>query len=76
MRRFLLVGALCAILGLTAAACKRPVPGSGYGTCTAAGCAAAATTAAAQASATATATAGAADRRSDLRAEDGRSAER
>jgi peptidoglycan-associated lipoprotein len=25
MRRFLLVGALCAILGLTAAACKRPV---------------------------------------------------
>ena len=26
MRRFLLVGALCAILGLTAAACKRPVP--------------------------------------------------
>lgn len=26
MRRVLLVGALCAILGLTAAACKRPVP--------------------------------------------------
>jgi peptidoglycan-associated lipoprotein len=26
MRRFLLVGTLCAILGLTAAACKRPVP--------------------------------------------------
>jgi peptidoglycan-associated lipoprotein len=26
MRRFLLVGALCAILGLTAAACRRPVP--------------------------------------------------
>ena len=26
MRRFLLVGALCAILGLTAAACNRPVP--------------------------------------------------
>jgi len=26
MRRYLLVGALCAILGLTAAACKRPVP--------------------------------------------------
>ena len=26
MRRFLLVGALCALLGLTAAACKRPVP--------------------------------------------------
>ncbi|HKY20995.1 MAG TPA: OmpA family protein [Vicinamibacterales bacterium] len=26
MRRFLLVGVLCAILGLTAAACKRPVP--------------------------------------------------
>lgn len=26
MQRFLLVGALCAILGLTAAACKRPVP--------------------------------------------------
>ena len=26
MRRFLLVGALCAILGLTAAACKHPVP--------------------------------------------------
>ena len=25
MRRFLLVGALCALLGLTAAACKRPV---------------------------------------------------
>lgn len=26
MRRYLLVGALCALLGLTAAACKRPVP--------------------------------------------------
>lgn len=26
MRRFLLVGALCAILGLTAAACRRPAP--------------------------------------------------
>jgi peptidoglycan-associated lipoprotein len=26
MRRFLLVGALCAILGVAAAACKRPVP--------------------------------------------------
>lgn len=26
MRRFLLIGALCAILGLTVAACKRPVP--------------------------------------------------
>ena len=26
MRRFLLVGAVCAILGLTVAACKRPVP--------------------------------------------------
>jgi peptidoglycan-associated lipoprotein len=26
MRRFLLVGALCALLGMTAAACKRPVP--------------------------------------------------
>ena len=26
MRRYLLVGALCAILGLSAAACKRPVP--------------------------------------------------
>jgi peptidoglycan-associated lipoprotein len=26
MRRFLLIGALCAILGLTVAACRRPVP--------------------------------------------------
>ena len=76
MRRFLLVGALCAILGLTAAACKRPVPAPAPAPRTATGCAAAATTAAAEASATAAAAAGSADRRSDLRAEDGRSAQR
>ena len=76
MRRFLLVGALCAILGLTAAACKRPVPAPAPAPRTATGCAAAATTAAAAASTAATAAAGAADRRSDLRAEDGRSAQR
>ena len=76
MRRFLLVGALCAILGLTAAACKRPVPAPAPAPAPPPAAPAPPPPPPPQAGAAAAAAAGAADRRSDLREEDRRSAER